>query len=74
MADKPSLPEGIRAETWVQRAERIMREAGPNAGADPRYSEQQNRNLRIINAQELASREMKDEIHLMLRILLLRVV
>lgn len=71
MADDLVQIPGVRDETWKQRVNRLFGE-GINCPFDPKYTDEQNRQLVIIDAQELAVREMNDEIHLMLRMLLRR--
>lgn len=61
--------EGVRDEAWIKRVRRLYVEPGVG-----RLSAEGERALGIYEAQELAGREMLDEIHLMLRHLCARTI
>lgn len=64
----------VHDETYRQRVQRIFADIAEKRPLDPKYNEEQNRTLMIVDAQEAAEKEMLDEIHLMLRFLVRRAV
>ena len=64
--------DGVRDETYPQRVRRIFAEIAEKRPLDPKYSEERNRTLMIVDAQDAADKETMDEIHLMLRFLVRR--
>lgn len=72
MAGESILPDGVSTETWSQRVERRFKHIAETRPLDPIFSEDQNRSLMIDNAQFQADKEMLNEIHLMLRLILPR--
>jgi hypothetical protein len=60
----------ITDETWGQRVQRVFADLANKRELDPKYTEEQNRQLMLADAQYRADKEMFDDIHYMLRQLL----
>lgn len=72
------IPPSVRLasvlnETWRERVDRRFQAIAAARPLDPKYSEEQNRQLMVCDAQHQADKEMLDEIHLMLRVLISRI-
>lgn len=60
---------GVRSETWRERVARRFDEIAETRPLKDQFTEEQNRQLMVSDAQFQADKEMLDEIHLMLRML-----